>query len=40
MSGAPSGYAPPVTALQNKPGNQVAHLTSADVEALGRDLDG
>ncbi|MCW2867815.1 MAG: fatty acid desaturase, partial [Marmoricola sp.] len=29
-----------MTALQNKPGNQVAHLTTADVEALGRDLDG
>jgi NADPH-dependent stearoyl-CoA 9-desaturase len=28
-----------VTALQNKPGNQAAHLTPEDVEALGRELD-
>jgi fatty acid desaturase len=28
-----------VTALQNKPASQVAHLTDADVEALGQQLD-
>jgi fatty acid desaturase len=28
-----------VTALQRKPGNQIAHLTPADVEAVGRELD-
>lgn len=28
-----------MTALQNKPGNQVAHLTPADVEQIGRELD-
>jgi fatty acid desaturase len=28
-----------VTALQNKPANQVSHLTPADVEAIGRELD-
>ena len=28
-----------MTALQNKPGSQVAHLTPADVEAIGRELD-
>jgi len=28
-----------VTALQRKPGNQVAHLSVADVEAIGRELD-
>jgi NADPH-dependent stearoyl-CoA 9-desaturase len=28
-----------VTALQRKPGNQVAHLTSEDIEAIGRELD-
>jgi fatty acid desaturase len=28
-----------MTALQRKPGNQVAHLTATDVEAIGRELD-
>jgi fatty acid desaturase len=28
-----------VTALQKKPGNQVAHLTPEDIEAIGRELD-
>ena len=28
-----------VTVLQRKPGNQVAHLSPADVEAIGRELD-
>jgi fatty acid desaturase len=28
-----------VTAVQNKPGNPVAHLTPADIEAIGRELD-
>jgi NADPH-dependent stearoyl-CoA 9-desaturase len=28
-----------VTALQKKPGNQVAHLTPTDIEAIGRELD-
>jgi NADPH-dependent stearoyl-CoA 9-desaturase len=28
-----------VTALQKKPGNQVSHLSPADVEAIGRELD-
>ena len=28
-----------MTALQNKPGNQVSHLTPADIEAIGRELD-
>ncbi|QNN51695.1 fatty acid desaturase family protein [Nocardioides mesophilus] len=28
-----------MTALQKKPGSQVAHLTAADIETLGRELD-
>jgi NADPH-dependent stearoyl-CoA 9-desaturase len=28
-----------MTALQNKPGNQVAHLSAEDVESLGKELD-
>jgi NADPH-dependent stearoyl-CoA 9-desaturase len=28
-----------VTALQRKPGNQVAHLCPADIDAIGRELD-
>ena len=28
-----------MTAIQNKPGSQVAHLTPADIEAIGRELD-
>ncbi len=28
-----------MTALQKKPGNQVSHLSPADVEAIGRELD-
>jgi linoleoyl-CoA desaturase len=36
--GAP-GHIEGVTALENKSGNQVEHLTSADVEAIGRELD-
>jgi fatty acid desaturase len=28
-----------VTAIQKKPDNQIAHLSDADVEALGRELD-
>ena len=28
-----------MTALQNKPGNQVAHLSAEDLESLGKELD-
>jgi NADPH-dependent stearoyl-CoA 9-desaturase len=34
-----AGYFQWVTALENKPQNQVAHLTPADIEVIGRDLD-
>ncbi len=39
MAPAPAGHPARVTALQRKPGNQVAHLSPADVEAIGRELD-
>ena len=28
-----------MTVLQKKPGNQIAHLTDADIESIGRELD-
>jgi linoleoyl-CoA desaturase len=39
MPWASSGNNRGVTALQRKPDNQVAHLSAADVEAIGRELD-
>jgi NADPH-dependent stearoyl-CoA 9-desaturase len=39
MRSRPLGHGVLVTALQHKPDNQTAHLTSDDVDRLGHDLD-
>jgi NADPH-dependent stearoyl-CoA 9-desaturase len=36
---ARDGHKSAVTVLQKKPGNQVAHLSPGDIEAIGRELD-